>query len=292
MVNPQKQPLCIADRDVHPWERLAGVVGRGFFGNVGLNVRFDALVSGIRVGTDHSIGVQQPLRQLGVGCARMIGQVSHPQAASGRSFPTIPGFYRDEHGLLSNVPAAAVEQLITVFRVFVRSEIPVIEFDFPGKHHRLIHLAHRLANFLHHVPNRLITLQSQPLLHVLSRNRFRRARHQEHAGVPGVNGQLAVHHDRSAPNGGLRSAIHAFPAVTRRKPAHPIGVTSPASQSIFFAKGPHVVDAAGLVGEAFEKFLGRHGFRFETKSHPSHRNPFTSYIQTDKHYIAHQSSKK
>ena len=283
MINPQKQPLCIADCDVHPWERLAGVVGRGFFGDVGLNVRFDALVSGIRVGTDHSIGVQQPLRQLGVGCARMIGQVSHPQAAGGRSFPTIPGFYHDEHWLLSNVPAAAVEQLITIFRVLMRSEISVVQLDFPGKHHRLIDLAHRLTDFLHHVPNRLITLQPQPLLHVLSRNRFRRARHQEHAGVPGVNGQLAVHHDRSASNGRLRSAVHAFPTVTGRKPAHALRVTSPASQSIFFAKGPHVVDAAGLIREAFEKFLGRHGFRFETKSTPSHRNPFTSYNQTDKH---------
>ena len=283
MVDSQKHSLCIADGNVHPGQRLAGLLGCGFFGKVSLNMRFDAFECRIRIGMHNGVAVQQALRKLRIGRSFMIGQVSHPQAASSRSFGTLPGFNGDEHGRLSHVAPSAIEQVIALFCFLVRSEIPVIEFDFPGKYHRLIRLAHRLADFLHHVPNRLVTLKPQPLLHVLRRNRFRRARHQEHAGVPRMDGQLAVHHDRSAPNGGLRSAIHAFPTVTRRKPAHALGVTSPASQSIFFAKGPHVVDAAGLIREAFEKFWGRHGFRFETKSHPSHRNPFTSYIQTDKH---------
>ena len=284
MVDPQNQSLCIADGNVHPGQRLAGFRGHGFFGKVSLNMRFDAFECRIRIGMHNGVGVQQALRKLRIGRSFMVGQVGYSQAASSRSFGALPGFNGDEHGRLSHVPPSAIEQLIALFCFLVRSEIAVVQLNFPGKHHRLIRLAHRLADFLHHVPNRLITLQPQPLLHVLRRNRFRRTRHQEHAGVPRVDGQLAVRHGRSAPNGGLRSAIHAFPAATRRKPAHALGVTSPARQSIFFAKGSHVVDAAGLIREAFEKFVGRHGVRFETKSTSSHRNPFTSYIQTDKHY--------
>ena len=283
MVNTQKQPLCIADGYVHPRERLAGVFGRGLFGKVRLDVRSDAFVSGIRVGAHYGIRIQQPLRQLGIGHTSVVGQVGHPQPTGGLCSLTIPGFNGDEHRLLPNAPTATVEQVITFFRLLVRREIPIIQLDFPGKHHRLIRLAHCLADLLHHVPNRLISLQPQPLLHVLCRNRLGRTRHQKHAGVPGVNGQLAVHHDRAAANGRFRPAIHAFPTVTGRKPAHAPRVTRPASQPIFLAKGSHVLDAARLIREAFEKFLSRHQLRFEAKSTPSHRNPLTSYNQTDKH---------
>lgn len=258
MVNPQEQPLCIADSDVHPRERLAGVFGRGLFGKVRLDVWFDAFVSGICVGAHNGIRIQQPLRQLGIGHTPMVRQVGHPQPTGGFCSLTIPGFNGDEHRLLPNAPTATVEQVITFFRLLVRREIPVVQLDLAGKHHRLIRLAHRPADLLHHVPNRLISLQPQPLLHVLCRNRLGRTRHQKHAGVPGMNRQLAVHHNRPAANGRLRSAIHALPAVTGRKPAHSCRVTRPASQPIFLAKSPHVLDTAGFVREAFEKFLSRH----------------------------------
>jgi hypothetical protein len=42
-----------------------------------------------------------------------------------------------------------------------------------------------------------------------------------------------------------------------------------------------MVDAAGLIREAFEKLLGRHGVRFKTKSTSSHRTPFTPFNETD-----------
>jgi hypothetical protein len=236
MVNPQMQPLCIADGDVHPRVRLAGVFGRGLLRKVCLNVWFNACVSWICVGAHNGIRVQPPLHQLRIGHASMVGQVGHPQPTCGLSIRTIPGFNSDDHRLLPHVPAAAIEQAVTFFWILVHRETTIVQLDFAGKYNRFIHLAHRLADFLHRVPYRLMPLQPHPLLHLLGRNRLGCTGHQEHAGVPCMNEQLAVHHDCPAADGGLRATIQAFPSVAGQKPAHALRVTRPASLAICFSK--------------------------------------------------------
>ena len=115
MVDSQKQSLCIADGNVHPGQRLAGLLRYGFFGKVSLNMRFDAFECRIRIGMHNGVGVQQALRKPRIGRSFMIGQVGHSQAASSQSFGALPGFNGDEHGRLSQVTPSAIEQLITHF---------------------------------------------------------------------------------------------------------------------------------------------------------------------------------
>ena len=230
MVNLQMQPLCIADGDVHPRVRLAGVIGRGLLRKVCLNVWFNACVSWICVGAHNGIRVQPPLRQLGIGHASKVGQVGHPQPTCGLSIRAIPGFNRDEHRPLPHVPAAAIEQAVTFFWLLVRREITVVQLDFAGKHNRFIHLAHRLCTMY------------------------------EWATCC-ASGLSCC--------GWWSSRYNPYILIGRRSKACSCASShTPGKSGPLLLEGPRMLDAAGFFREAYEKFFNRHPFRLRPNQLP------------------------
>jgi hypothetical protein len=102
-------------------------------------------------------------------------------------------------------------------------------------------------------------------LHVLRRNSFCCGSHDEHAVIPNVNGQLAVHHNRAASNGCFRFTIHAFPTIYRADPAHSLGATLSTSKPMFFTFLSQMRYTGCFIWEVFEKVFRCHNQLFTTK---------------------------
>ena len=285
MKNSQEQAFCIADGGVDPRECVARFLGRRFLPMVRFHVCTNGSVGRIRVGDDDCIGLKQPLSTSGIDRSLVIGKMLHPQATGRLSLGALARLNRHKDRLLSDTAAASVEQFITWFRRLVSCEISIIQFYQPRQLNRFIRPAHRFSNLLHHVPKGFIPLHAQSLLHVLRRNRLRCAGHQKHTGVPSVNRQLAVHHERATTKCGFRLAIQAFPPIARAQPAQSRGIATAATDASIFTLFFHVLNTGGFIRESFEKLVGRHGFRFETKSQPSLLNLSEDYIETDNHSI-------
>jgi hypothetical protein len=100
-----------------------------------------------------------------------------------------------------------------------------------------------------------------------------------------MNRQLAVHHESATPNRGLRLAIKAFPPSAGAEPAQSRGIARSATDTGIFALFFHVLNTSVFIRESFEKLVGGHGFRFETKTQPPLLNLLEDYTETDNHNI-------
>jgi hypothetical protein len=136
----------------------------------------------------------------------------------------------------------------------------------------------------HHIPNRLIPLHAQPLLHVFCRNSFGSGHHQEHAVIPSVKRQFAVHHDGATPDGRFCTAIHAFPPINRAQPTQSLRRALSAHKPVLLSHFFHVVNACRFIWKLFKEVFCCHNHHIFSKPQAPLRNLFMFYIQTDIHY--------
>ncbi len=295
MVCSEKQTFGIADDNMHLGQSFGCLFGLSFTRLMTLNMGFNSVVAWVGITDSGGFLGEQPFVRRAVGLAAKIGQVLHAQTSrSSVLFDVVSRFALrarsalngNQNGRGSLASSAAIEKvLLRILLFLVGAKKAIVELYCSIKFDRLIRLAHSQSNLLHHVPNRLIPLHSQSLLHVFCRNGLGGAHHQEHAAVPSVKRQLTVHHDSAASDGCFCTAIHAFPTVNRTDPTQLLRSTFSANEAVLLALCFHVADARCFIRELLKEVFRCHIHRIFSESLTLLSNQFTFYKHAYMHCI-------
>ena len=206
MVGAQKNPFGVGDREMHPLQGGGGPLFGGFFGHVCLYILFYVDIStGLVTEYDAFLIDVLPYRAvdlIGVFCRQYLHLEISAVAARFSSFYILQ-WCRFCHYRHISLPLRAFSPVLGLVRIFsFHLKMPLVKLYNIVQSVHIVALSHRSAQFVHHLPDRLVAPVPHLALYLQGGEAFFGSTYKKLGDVPFPERHIARLHYRTATQGG------------------------------------------------------------------------------------------